>query len=243
MPTPLTCVVQFDHPCLSPLSRRFEGLWYFGIYIMEGTPAAAYFSAMVTFFNTTQPAPAMGNGNISLSTRLLSVSDPLGKPTITASWYTIPRYHNYTFYKLPHGCGLNPRVNELSYFVENGTPFKETTVFDPYPFYASAVLSDFEDDIDAFCINLIAKDELGRPVTCWMAQTVYYPHVRDGSEPEPVNIRTWTPGVWTAIVITSLLFVGAPIGIISHRIWLSRRRAHKRRAALLESHHTQTWIN
>lgn len=214
-------------------------MYYFGVYIMEGTPAAAYFSAMVTFYNNSQFAP-LPNGNITLSTRLLSVTNPTMRPSVIASWYPIPRYRNFTFYKFPHECGLNSNVNDLNYLVENATPFLDVQVQESEPF-VSAELTDFEDDIDSFCINLVAKDDLGRPVTSWLAQTLYYPHIRDGIEPEPVNIKKWTPGVWTAVVLTAMLFIGAPIGIIVHRIWLSRRRAQKRREALLES--SQTWVN
>jgi len=209
---------------------------------MEGTPAAGYFSAMVTFYNNSQVAP-FPNGNITLSSRLLSVSDPTTRPSISASWYTltIARYRNFTFYKFPHNCGLSPQVNELNYLVENAKPFLDVTVPEDELIY-TAELTDFEDDIDEFCINLVAKDEFGRPMTSWLAQTLYYPHIRDGIEPEPVDIKKWTPGIWTAVVLTSILFIGAPIGIISHRIWLSRRRAQKRREALLDSP-AQHWIN
>lgn len=216
-------------------------MYYFGMFVTPSTPAAAYFSVMTIFNNGTQLAPPE-NSNISLSTRILSSRDenPDATPSITATWTTLVNHQNYTFYKFLHECGMNPLVNELSYIIQNAVPFLNVYTDELGVSSASAVLTGFEDTIDAFCINVIALDMYGNPGTAWMAQTIYYPHIRDGVQPQQVNWRKWSAGIWAEVVLTAMLFIGAPIGIIVHRIWISRRRAQKRRDALLSG---PTWIN
>jgi hypothetical protein len=216
-----------------------HGMYYFGINVAFESPAAAEFSAMVTFYNVSQFAPS-DSGNFTLSSNLLSVTSPKEVPSITASWTGLSKFRNYTFYKFSRGCGVDPLMSDLEYVVNQGTPFHEVELEDPTTQTISTVLTDFEDDISTFCLNLVAVNKYGVPETIWLAQTIYYPHLRDGIEPEKVDPKHWTPYTWTAVILTSALFIGAPIGIIVHRIWISRRRAQKRREALLSG---PTWIN
>lgn len=205
---------------------------------------AAQFEATVVFYNGTQHTPP-NLGAITLSSNLLQSNSTADVPSINATFSTISIFSEYAFYLEYEGCGYNVMVNELSYVLANMTRFHNVSFQpDDIPPEAQIVLTDFNPQISVFCLNLVAFDKEGVAQTSWLAQTLYYPHQRDGIQPEKVNTKKWRANVWVPLILTCILFVGAPVGIIVHRIWLARRRAQKK-LEKLETRYQKvpTWIN
>lgn len=201
---------------------------------------SAQFEATVVFYNGTQHTPP-NSGTITMSSNLLQSNNTATVPSLNATFSTISIFSEYAFYLEEKGCSYNVLVNELNYVMANMTRFRNVSYqADDVPPEALVTLTDFSPDASVFCLNLVAFNKEGVAQTVWLAQTLYYPHQRDGIEPEKVNPRKWGASVWVPLILTCLLFVCAPVGIIIHRIWLARRRAQKKAASgLLLSEYQQ----
>lgn len=210
-------------------------LYYIGCYIKPmGTgmqTVAARFQVTVAFFGQNQ-FNAPNSGNISLSSNLLQTNNAALEPSINATFTTISTFESYVFFQMKGACGLDVTVNELPYVMEHMTPFLNVTFApDDVPPEAMATLTGFDKSASVICINLVGYLQ-GVATVPWLAQTIYYPHQRDGIEPQKIEPKKWTAKTYVPLVLTALLFLCAPVGIVVHRIWMVRRRAQKRAISL-----------
>lgn len=229
--------------------RIVLGTYYIGCYIRpmgQGfQTVSAQFESTVVFYNGTQHTPP-STGTITMSSNLLQSNSTAVIPAINATFSTISVFTDYAFYLEPRGCGYSVLVNEMRYVMANLTRFRNVSFpVDDVPPEAIVTLTDFDPTVSVFCLNLVAFNKEGQAEAVWLAQTLYYPHVRDGIQPEKVNPRKWRANIYVPLICTCLLFVGAPVGIIIHRIWLARRRAQKRAASgpLMADHDHQVGTN
>lgn len=218
-------------------------MYYFGLTLWAPNLTAianvsGSFSLLLTTYNGSQIMPPINeNSTLQLSTWLLTSDQNRSQPLVNVTWQSLnPMVTNYTFFKFKQGCGINPLMNMVDYILSpnNGAiPMSSVVVdSDDVNVPVTTTLTQFEDEISVFCINLVGYYK-GVPAVAYMAQTVYFPHPRDGIEPQSVQWRNWSPSLWAEVVMTCLLFIGAPIAIVIHRIWLARRREQKRRHALI----------
>lgn len=207
-------------------------MYYVGCYIQAmGSgmrTVSAQFQVAMTFSNNQQLSP--GTPVISLSSNLLQTYSRNDIPSINATFSTISAFFNYTFFIKPEACGIDVRTNEIDYVLTHMSVFQNVSFEDEVPPETLVTLTNFDPQISVFCLNLVAYNTTGSPQAAYLAQTIYYPHVRDSIQPVKLNPKKWGARIYVPLVLTCLLFVCAPVGIAIHRCWLVRRRAQKKLA-------------